>query len=119
MSSWVDIPAPPIGSPRGSTTMLLTVGAPRRELAYLNAAARHAFGDPAHVRWQQDADGRVAIVRADFGGEPNGGRRYAVSPRGQVTCTPILAMLGDTVLPVTFTLARDGERLVVTGKVKR
>ena len=116
-ATWTDIP-PPSGR-QAEPTALLTVGAPRREVAYLNATARHALGDPKYVRWQESSDGQVAVARADFIGEKNGGRRYAVGGSGQVTCTPILAKLGDLALPVTFTLALDGERLVVTGKVKR
>lgn len=114
MTAWSDIE--PVIAVRGSTIPMITIGTPRRELAYLNAAARHALGDPRHIRWQTDGN-RFAIVRAHFIGDENGGRRYAVSGNGSVTCTPLLRQVHT--LPVTFKLALDGERLVVVAKVQR
>lgn len=113
--TWSDLTLIP--KQRGSAVPLVTISRPRRELAYLNAAARHALGNPEFIRWQHTDDGRIGIVRADFIGEDSGGRRYRVDRNGYVTCTPVLPLLNGT--PVTLKLALDGERLVVVAKVQR
>lgn len=111
---WDDLEAP--RAPRGSPVPMITIGTPRRELAYLNAAARRLLGNPRHVRWQSNG-GRIGIIRADFIGEHNGGRRYSIDRNGYVTCTPVLSKVRQT--PVTFRLALDGERLTVVAKVEK
>lgn len=114
MTTWSDLK--PVIAVRGSVVPMVTIGTPRRELAYLNAAARHALGDPRHIRWQTDGQ-RFAIVRAEFIGDENGGRRYAINRNGHVTCTPLLRLVHT--LPVTFKLALDAERLVVVARVEK
>lgn len=122
MTVWSDLPAPKRRIATRAHTPMLVLGSSRSDIAYLNAAARDLLGQPSHIRWQVDDDERIGIASASFLGTDHDdslGRSYKVI-RGQVTCSPILALLDGEALPLSLELAlTEPGRLVVVAKVQR
>lgn len=128
MTDWADLESPRGARGRvAASGPLVTIGTPRRELAYLNRAARDALGDPRFIRWQHGAfngsrGDTFSLINADgesdeYIAAQTNSRRYSVNANGQVTCTPVLPLVPHT--PVTLRLALHGERLVAVARVER